>query len=164
MNWGVRKRGYTLVEVLVGILVVAVAAIGALSFFSYGWSGIARQGYRRAAAERAREQMEELAAADVAAFAINNPSDGALYWLICNGSPCVWTQSNVRVVDNVSLGGLFNGQREITAQRVHDRTTETPPATLDAVELSVRVWFTANTGADDDFNRVQLKTLRAHSP
>ena len=151
-----------------GVLVISLAAIGALGFFSHGLGGIQRQGYRRAAVERARERLEQLMQANVVDIAGEDPADGQQYWLICSAASGVlctsWTRGSTRATDTISLNVVFNGQREITVRRVHDRTTGTSPATLDAVELSVRVWFTANTGADDDFNRVQLKTLRAPSP
>ncbi len=151
-----------------GVLVVSLAAVGALGFFSHGLGGIQKQGYRRAAAERARERLEQLMQANVVDIAGEDPADGQQYWLTCSAASGVlctsWTRRLTRTTDTISLNGVFNGQREIAVQRVHDRTTGTSQTTLDAVELSVKVWFTANIGTDDDFNRVQLKTLRAPSP
>ena len=170
MNWRSQQRGAGLAEVLVGVLVVSLASIGALGFFSHGLGGIQKQGYRRAAAERAREGMEQLAAASLSDIAVGDSADGTQYWLTwtctyyCSDTTCGWTRSTGRVTDTVSLGGIFSGQREITVRRVHDGTTGTPVTTLDAVELRVKVWFTKNSAADDDSNRVQFKTLRDPSP
>ena len=85
-----QDRGVSLVEILVAIVIVVVASIAALSYFSYGMGGIGRQGNRRAALERARERLEQLMAANVTDL---EPSDLAVRWLTCNGSPCTWTPS-----------------------------------------------------------------------
>jgi len=149
-----------LVEVLIAILVVAVAAIAALSYFSYGLGGIGREGNRRAALERARERMEQLMAADVAAL---EPPDMAVYWLQCSGSPCVWTLSSTApaVSETVSVDDLPAQKIETTVQWVDDPAAQTTGSEKDVLELGVKVWFTSESGTDDDFNRVHIRTLRS---
>ena len=97
-------------------------------------------------------------------------SDGTRtpWWLTCAGGGCtaggtgasVWSpSSNVRVTEQVPIGNLGNLPMETTAKWIDDPPTGTV-GTNDALELSVKVWFTGN-GADDDFNRVHLRALRS---
>ena len=156
---GRRDVGAGLVEVLIGILIVVIAAIGTLSYFSYGLGGIGREGNRRAAMERARERMEELLAANVDQIAGTNLLDGNIYWLICAGPPCTWNRFAAAITEGVAVNDLLNQVMETRVQLMDDPPSNT--SLLDAVELSVKVWYTGNFGADDDNNRVYLKTLRA---
>ena len=158
MEGWTRNRGAGLVEVLIGILIVAIAAIGTLSYFSSGLGGINREGNRRAAMERARERLELLLETN-----INNVVGGIVpansqgqFWLDCRGGvPCVAFAA--RGTEPVAVGGLPN-QMETTVQQLDEPTSGTTG--LDLVQISVKVWFTQN-GADDDYNRVFLSTLRA---
>ena len=152
------QRGVSLVEILVAIVIVVVASIAALSYFSYGMGGIGKQGNRRAALERARERLEQLLAANV-----NNlkPSDQQLRWLICAGSPCTWTLSTGQALESVAEDDLPSQKMETTVQWQDDPAAQTLQSTQDALVLDVKVWFTSNTGSDDDFNRVHVRALRA---
>lgn len=149
-----------MVEVLIAILVVAVAAIAALSYFSYGLGGIGREGNRRAALERARERMEQLMAADVTAL---EPPGMGVYWLRCAGSPCAWTLSTAAPSpsETVPVDDLPAQKIETTVQWVDDPAAQTTESNKDVLELGVKVWFTSNSGSDDDFNRVHIRTLRS---
>ena len=140
------------------ILIVVVASIAALSYFSYGLGGIGKQGNRRAALERARERLEQLMAADVLTL---EPSDQAVRWLKCAGSPCTWTLSTTAPSpsETVAVDDLPAQKIETTVQWVDDPAANTG-STRDVLELGVKVWFTSNLGSDDDFNRVHVRTLR----
>ena len=56
------RSGVSLVEILIGILIVVIASIGTLSYFSSVLGNVGRQSNRRAAIERARERLEQLMA------------------------------------------------------------------------------------------------------
>ena len=152
------KKGISLIEVLVGMVLLAVICISSLGFFSYGMGGIGREGNRRAALERARDRMEQLLAADAASLpSLNGPSMKS--WCD-NGDPCTNWVTTSRT-QTVPVGSLGNLPMETTAQPVHDPTAGTTNNFNDAWELGVKVWYTPRAGTDDEFNRVYLKTLRA---
>jgi hypothetical protein len=153
------RRGVSLIEILIGIIIVVIASIGTLTYFAYGLGGIGKSGNRRAALERARERLEELIESNIDDF---NPRDGVQRWVTCAGSPCAWTLSPTVNTDPVTVDDLSGQPMETTIQWLDD--VDTPPAgetdVPDVLALDVKVWFTANTGVDDDFNRVHLRTLR----
>ena len=151
-NFG--ERGASLIELLVAIVMVALAVICSLAFYSYGGGGIEKEGNRRAAAEFARSRIEELLAANVDTI---RPLDANLRWLSCAGSPCTWTMSTAQVFEQVNVNSILRPM-ETTVQWVND------PAALgaagsDTLDLSVRVWYTSRAN-DDQYNRVLTKTLR----
>ena len=148
------ERGASLIEVLVAMAVITVAAISALSFFIYGMGGIARQGNRLAALERARERLEQLMAADINEVL---PSDEDPHWVSCSGSPCDWQLSKDPVSEQVTVNDLTGQIMRTTAELKDDPTARTD--TFDLVEFGVRVWFTPDL-VDDDYHRVYLRTLR----
>ena len=152
------QKGVSLIEVLVGLVLLSVICISSLGFFSYGMGGIGREGNRRAALERARERMEQLLAADATSLP---PVSGASVKSWCsNGDPCTsWSTSSQ--TQPVTVNQLSTQPMETTAQPVHDTSAGTPSSFNDAWELGVKVWYTPGTGSDDNFNRVYLKTLRA---
>ena len=157
------KRGATLIEILIGIIIVAIASIATLSYFSYAKGGIGKTGNRRAALERARQRLEQLMEADVTS--ITPPADGAQHWFTCTGTPCTWSApSAVLVTQNVSVEDLPTQPIESSVQWVDDPSAGTsgPSGAViyDALAFDVKVWFTSNFGADDDFNRVHVRTLR----
>ena len=153
------KRGVSLIEVLIGILIVVVASIATLSYFAYGLSNIGRQGRRRAALERARERLEQLMAADINQSVLQPPNSNQ-YWLTCSGSPCTWTRSSSRVTQTVAVNDLPSQPIETTIQWVNDPYPPAGTSTLDTLVLGVEVWFTPNTTVHDNFNRVYVRTLR----
>ena len=149
-----------LIEVLFGLIIITIASIATLTYFSHGRAAIGREGNRRIALELARQRMEDLMEGDLAQIAGAN-NDAAPYWLTCTGSPCAWTRSLVGVTQPVPVGNLPAQPMETTVQRLSDPAADADPATLETVVLGVKVWFTANLGVDDDFNRVYLRTLRS---
>ena len=149
-----QRRGVSLVEILLGLLIVTIDCIGTLSYFAYGMGGIGKQGNRRAALERARERLEQLLATPVGSI---QPPDTQLYWLTCTGTPCTWTRSSARVTQNVSVDDLTSQPIETTVQWVDDPSAGT--TTPDVLNLGVKIWFLGTT-VDDDFHRVYVRTLR----
>ncbi len=153
-----KNRGVSLIEILLGLLVVTIASIATLSYFAYGFGNLNRQGNRRAALERARERLEQLMATSPSESAFHLP-DGSQYWLTCAGDPCTWTRSAIRVTQSIAVNDLPNQTIETTIQGIHDSSSGTGASTLDTLALGVKVWFT-QSATDDNFNRVYVRTLR----
>ena len=152
------EKGVTLVEILVGIILLTIVCISSLNFFAYGLGGIGKEGNRRAAMERARQQIEQI----ISTAAAQLPArDGNQYWC-SNGNPCTsWTLSGAPIAQTISVNDLPSQRMETRVQGVHDPSAGTPITFYDAWEIGVKVWFTSNTNLDDDFNRVYIKTLRS---
>ena len=160
-------HGVSLIEILLGLLIVTIASTATLRYFAYAKGNMGTQGNRRAALERARERLEQLMAAGFnqiepilqAPPAVQNP----LTWLTCTGSPCTWTTSLTRTTQTVAVDNFPNQPIETTTRWMNDpdSPTASPSSfTQDTVELGVKVWFTKETAADNDLNRVFVKTLR----
>lgn len=151
------RRGVSLVEILIGILIVVVASIGTLTYFAYGLGGIGKTGNRRAALERARQRLEQVLAANLSQL----PAlDGQSYWCSA-GDPCAtWVASAAPIAQTVAVADLSPQRMETTVQMIDDPAAGTGTATLDTLEFGVKVWFIPGSTADDDFHRVHLRTLR----
>ena len=160
-----QKKGATLLELLVALIIIVLAAIASLSFFSLGLGNMGKQGNRRAALERARERLEQLMQTNISSI---KPSDTAIHWLTCTAigfNPCA-SFNIVNSLPNpnqtVDVDDLPTQKIEMTVQFVNDTTNDTGGGTPvpDTLELGVKVWFTSDTAADNDFNRVYIRTLR----
>ena len=153
-----RQQGGSLIEILLGLIIVAIAAIGTLQYFAYGKGSIAKQGNRRAALERARERLEQLMAATVSGLP---PQNGSLYYC-SSGNPCAaWTVvAGTPGTQSVTVDDLANQPMATTVQWVHDSSAGTPAATLDTIVIGVKVWFVPGSAVDNNFNRVYVRTLR----
>jgi len=149
-------RGASLIEILLGLLIVTIACLATLRYFAYAKGNIGIQGNRRAALERARERLEQLMAGSVTPM--TPPQDGVAYPVTCAGTACTW--SAAVVAETVSVDDLPSQPIRSTVQWVDDPSAGTGTGTLDTLALGVKVWFTANTAVDDDFNRVFIRTLR----
>jgi Tfp pilus assembly protein PilW len=146
-------RGVSLIEILLGLLIVTIASIAALQHFALGKASMARQGNRRAALERGRERLEQLMAVSVAGLP---PAAAGVRWCSA-GNPCAtWIASGAPVAQTDAATGR---RIETTAQWVDDPSAGTGAA-LDAVALEVKVWYMPGS-TDNDFHRIVLRTLRA---
>ena len=161
-------RGVTLIEVLISMVLIALASIATLNYFAYAKGNVAKTGNRRAALERARQRLEQMLAANVSD--ITPPQDGLAYPVSCHVSncpnmitkPCVWVPANPN--EQVEVEDTGCQPVVATAQWVDDPSAGTgiPPAPViyDTLAFDVKVWFTPDFGTDDDFNRVHIRTLR----
>ena len=150
------QKGVSLIEILMGIVLLTLISICTLSYFAYAVGGIGKQGNRRAALERARQRLEQLMAASLPG---QFPAqDGQRYW--CNaGDPCTsWTPSAAAIAQTISVDDLPTQRMETSVQWVDDPSAGTGGS--DTWALSVKVWFTSNVTTDNDYNRVYLRTLR----
>ncbi|MBI4436645.1 MAG: type II secretion system protein [Candidatus Omnitrophica bacterium] len=157
------RRGVSLIEVLIGILIVTIASIGTLMYFAYAKGNIGKTGNRRAALERARQRLEQLMATNPDTLPAIDPGfsedNQPLFWLSCSGNPCTWTPSLTQFKEtNIQVDDLLTQDMETIVQWRNDPSAGT--TTPDVLEFSVRVWFIPNSTTDDDFNRVHVRTLR----
>ena len=158
------RKGVSLVEVLIGLLIVVIASIATLRYFAYGLGSVNKQGNRRAALERARERLEQLMAVSSTTI---KPTDTQLYFVKCNAvGVCGPLALAADPTDTVLVDDLSGQPIRSTVQCVHDSVAGTPAGTCDVLELSARVWFIPGSsptlgGVDDnDFRRVHIRTLR----
>ena len=154
-----RRSGVSLIEVLIGLLIVTIASIATLNYFASGFGSINKQGNRRAALEQTRARLEQLMASTVSELP---PQSGNCYY--CAAAACTaaswiaYACGTVPPADTVpQVGRLTNLRRETTAQFINDPSANT--ATLDVYTLGVKVWFTPGA-TNDNFNRVYVKSLR----
>ena len=162
------QRGVSLIEVMIAIVVIFVASIGALSFYTYGMAGVEKAGRRRAALERARQRMDAIMATPINQIAGTNPNDDDVWWLTDstpNGTSHTWVRSNVLTTETVIVDDMDGATgnpdppvMETTIQQRDDASDGNDPS-LDTVLISVKVWYTGET-TDDDYNRVCIQTLR----
>ena len=150
------EKGVSLLEVLVGLILIAIICVCTLNYFAFGLGGMGKQGHRRAALERARERLEQLMAVAPSGLP---PTDGEKYW--CKeGQPCSkWEKSATPLSQTVRVSDFLAQPMQTTATAKDDSSAGTGTGFLDVWEFGVKVWFTSNS-ADDDFNRVYLKTLK----
>lgn len=159
------KRGVSILEVLISMLIIMIASIATLSYFASTRGFIAKTGNRRAAIERARQRLDQLMASTLADLP---PKNGNCYY--CAATPCVaasWTAyacGTTPTSDPVLVGNLAAAmRRETTAQFIDDPSAGTnnedgTPA-RDVFEFTAKVWFLSGS-TDNDSNRVQMRTLR----
>ena len=155
------EQGVTLIEVLVGMVLITVISLTTLNYFAYGKGNIARQSTRRAALERARERLEQLMAARISEVVppIVDPEleNQPVFWISCNAAGTC-TRTNAYVPETVSVDEKPSQKIESTVQWKDDPNADT--VLPDTLELGAKVWFTSNTTVDNDYNRVYVKTLR----
>jgi hypothetical protein len=156
-------KGVSLVEVLIGLLIVILASIASLIYFAYARGGVGKEGNRRAALERARERLEQMMEAP--SSAMKPPVDGALppnnqplFWVDCTGGSCGWANADPGEI--VDVDDLAGQRLEATVQWKDDPAAGTA-GTPDVLELGVKVWFIPGAGVPDtNFHRVHVRTLR----
>ena len=153
-----QTRGVSLVEILIGTLVVVVASIATLSYFSYALGGVGKAGNRRAALERARERLEQMAVSKITDM--TPPNDGLAHPVSCAaGIPCAVVPSDPG--ETVSVDDLPNLPVQSTVQCIHEVSAGTPLDTCDALVMSAKVWFIPGSTIENAFNRVYLRAVRA---
>ena len=153
------RRGVSLIEILIGILIIVIASIGTLSYFSVSVGNVGRQSNRRAALERARQRLEELLETN---SNLINPSvvDGIAHPVICDGAGNCQLNN---AAETISVDDLPSQTLVSTVECKHDGAAGTPGGTCDVLELSAKVWFIPGPTVEDDFHRVHIQTLRTPS-
>lgn len=134
------RRGATLVEIIVAILILSILAVAGAVSLHYARSTASVQKQRRLATEIAGSRLEELRAASYAA--IRPPAaDYTVRYLTRSGT--VWTVSNPAVTENVQVGELTRPM-ETTVQFVD---SDGASASYDALRLTVSVQYYANAAS-----------------
>ena len=153
------RKGVSLIEILIGMLIVVIASIATLTYFSSALGNVGRQSNRRAALERARQRLEELMAANVDTI---TPTDDLVHFVKCNAAGACGPLTLVPdSTDTVTVEDLSQPQLvQSTVRCQDDPSAGTPSSTCDVLELSAKVWFRPGSAVDDDFNRVHIRTLR----
>ena len=156
-----QQTGVSLIEVLIGLIIVVVASIATLTYFSSALGNVNKTGNRRAALEQARQRLEQLMAVNVGTIKPNPPLlVGTAYFVSCNNAGTCGPPAAVDPNDTVTVDDL-NGQKlQSTVACIHDPAAGTPIGTCDVLELSAKVWFIPGSTADNDFSRVHIRTLR----
>ena len=160
-----RKSGVSLIEILLGLVIVTIASIATLNYFAYALGGIGKQGNRRAALERARQRLEQLMAADSTLLG----NGERLYWVTCTGpptgtQPCTWNRFTQRTTESVVVDDLPAQPMETTIQLEDDPVSNTTADLVHTLILSVKVWFIRNpnlTNTDNNLSRVLVRSLRS---
>lgn len=152
------NRGVTLVEILIALVIIVVAAIGTLGFFAHGLGSIEKQGNRRAALEVARTRVERLMVANLDDV---RPPDGNIRWLTlnCVGGACTWSMSATEVAETVTVNGVAGRRMVTTARWADDPAAQTGVNFPDVLDVGVRVWYSPDL-SDDEYHRVHLRSLR----
>jgi type II secretory pathway pseudopilin PulG len=57
-NW--RIGGFTLIEVMMGVMIIMIAIVGTFAYFTYGRTALDLAGHKRIAAEIASARLEEM--------------------------------------------------------------------------------------------------------
>ena len=106
------ENGFTLVEVLVALFIIALVILGGGMFFFYGRVTIVREAHRRAAVLVASQRLEELKAAEWDDIASYDPTYSLYYISHSNG----WAKDLGKLIDTVPGDVLPDGEMETEAQ------------------------------------------------
>ena len=142
------EDGFSLVEVLIALVILVIVILGGGLYFFYGRLGINREGYRRAALERASQRLEQLKAANYSDIALEPPSD-QLYYITYGSS---WNLTPDKTEDTISEDNLPDGVIVTQAQWVDEGSDES----YDYLKVTVTVAW-----GDNPDNKVELVTLIA---
>ena len=163
------QSGVTLIEILMGLMIVAVASIGTMTYFSHVLGkGIGRQSNRRAALELARQRLEQLMEADVNSITPPGKIVDQEYFVTCNkltglcATPTLADPGELVTVEDLPTQQPL--QSTVTCR--HDAASGTPPAICDVLELGTKVWFISGSSVivnNDDPHRVHMRTFRTPS-
>jgi len=134
------KRGDTLVEVMMAILIISIVAVGGAAFLYYSSAEIAIDSNRRIALEIANARLEDLRAAG---FGIISPEqDFDVYYI--TGQGVNWLLSDNDPEEIVSVNNL-DMPIVTTIQYVDDNEADMIDS-YDYLNVSVIVGYRQNTG------------------
>ena len=155
------RYGVSLIEILIGLIIVVVASIATLTYFSSALGGVGKTGNRRAALERSRQRLEVLVQADLSVIAPPSLLVGqGPRFISCNAAGVCSGPLTADPNNTVDVDDLVAQNLQSTIECKHDAAAGTPDGTCDVLELSAKVWFIPGSTDDDDFHRVHVRTLR----
>jgi len=104
------KTGFTLVEVLVALFIIALVILGGGMFFFYGRVNIVREAHRRAAVLVASQRLEELRAAGYWNLTPEGFPDplGNFYYIVWNEATGSWDTMQDPSYEHVMVDNLAN--------------------------------------------------------
>ena len=150
------RHGVSLIEILIAIIIVVIASIGTLTYFSSGLGNIGRQSNRRAALERARQRLEQLMVAETSTL---TPLSGGGVTRNDSGVCGPPSANDQIVVEDIGPQPIRS-----TVECKDDPATATN-IPCEILELSASVCFMPGCSVagptGEEFRWVQLKTLRA---
>jgi len=104
------ENGFTLVEVLVALFIIALVIMGGGMFFFYGRVNIVREAHRRAAVLVASQRLEELKGAEWDDIALTIPLSYDPYYITYSSSSG-WFKNESEVKDTeVQVDNLSDGE------------------------------------------------------
>ena len=143
------SKGFTLVEVMIAMIVLAVLALGGASFLAYSRMQVDVQRNKRAALEAATGRMEELRAAG---FDETKPTSNNYVATYLARAGNAWVRSSSNPGEAVSL----NGHTMPMATTVQFVDVDGGSASYDCALFTVEVGY--RVGSAD---RVRVSTFRA---
>jgi type II secretory pathway pseudopilin PulG len=145
-----KRSGGTLIEVAMGVLILALLALGASMLYSQSWGQLSVQRNRRAALTAANSRLEALRASLFADIAPPN-QDYQVYFVTPNGSG--WQHSASDPGETVQVNRRQEG---ITTTVTY---VDADPGDMDSTCDYVRVRVSVGYGNADPTARVILETL-----
>ena len=153
------RHGVSLIEILIAIIIVVIASIGTLTYFSSGLGNIGRQSNRRAALERARQRLEQLMAAEVTGM---TPPPGPRRFVTCASTGFCGPPTQTEPNEKIDVEDIGPQPIRSTVECKDDAAAQTSTNLCDVIELTARVWFLPVTSTSTCVNTscVELRTLR----
>jgi len=146
------KRGATLVELMIALLIIALVILGGGMFFFHGRVNIMREAHRRAALLVVSQRLEELKAANWGGIALTSPLSYESYYITHSGG---WVRNLSETKDTeVPVDNLSDGEMVTEVQWEDDGDDGID--SYDYLKLTVTIeWHNGTT------NTVSLSTLIA---
>lgn len=145
------EDGFSLVELMVALIIIALVIVGGGMFFFHGRVNVIREAHRRAALLVASQRLEALKAANWDDIALDPPSYQLYYITYSSG----WVKNMSETKDTeVPVDNLSDGEMVTEAQWVDDDGAGGD--SYDYLEVTVTVEWTDNTT-----NTVSLTSLIA---
>lgn len=133
------KTGFTLVEVLVALFIIALVIMGGGMFFFYGRVSIVREAHRRAATLVASGRLEELKAADYSEITPEGFDPGSTpYWIVWDQENNKWQPLENLSYDYVTVDNLVD-QKMVTQAQLMDDDGD---GSYDYLQIRVKVDWT----------------------
>jgi len=165
------QDGFSLIEVLIALVILAMVILGGGLYFFYGRLGINREGYRRAALELASQRLEELKAAkwnDIAPQS-GEISDGytfnpSIRYYLLGSSSWNWIQPEDLendppgdAIENLPVGNPSGEENGMMVTRA--KAQEVENSSYELLKVTVTVKWNIAEWDHNTSNKVDLITL-----
>jgi len=147
------EDGFSLVELMVALIIIALVIVGGGMFFFHGRVNVIREAHRRAALLVASQRLEVLKAANWDDIALTSPLSYDPYYITYSSG---WVKNLSEAKDTeVPVDNLSDGEMVTDAEWVDDDPGDGND-TYDYLKVTVTVEWTDNTT-----NTVSLSTVIA---